>query len=86
MTADDLVFEEARLPVALESDAKIGGAFEGFEGVVGFGFAFGFYMVITTLHGAVRDGSIPWWGLWVPDVVVLISGVLLWFRSVRSMC
>ncbi len=70
------------IPIGLLS--KRGGSMIGF--VVGIGFAFAFYMIITALHGAVRDASIPWWGLWVPDMLVLVVGVILWFRSVRSMC
>lgn len=70
------------IPVGLIS--RRGGSMIGF--VVGLGFAFAFYMVITALHGAVRDGSLPWWGLWVPDLLVLAMGVVLWFRSIRTMC
>lgn len=69
------------IPIGLLS--KRGGSMIGF--VVGIGFAFAFYMVITALHGAVRDASIPWWGLWVPDMLVLAVGVTLWFRCVRYM-
>ncbi len=52
--------------------------------VIGSCFAFGFYMVITALHGAVRDGSIAWWGLWVPNLLVLIAGIFLWNRSIKT--
>lgn len=70
------------IPVGLIS--RRGGSMLGF--VIGFVFAFGFYMVITALHGAVRDNSIPWWGLWMPNILVLGCGITLWFRSIRTMC
>ena len=41
-------------------------------------------MVITALHGAVRDGSLPWWGLWLPNLAILAIGLVLWHRTVRG--
>ncbi len=52
---------------------------------IGGAFAFAFYMIITALYGAVRDGGLPWYSLWMPNIVVLIIGILLWFRNMRNM-
>ena len=48
-------------------------------------FAFGFYMVITALYGAVRDGGLPWYALWVPNLFVLIIGMFFWYKNMKSM-
>ncbi len=53
--------------------------------IIGAGFAFAFYMVITALYGAVRDGGLPWYALWLPNIAVLIIGLILWFRNIRFM-
>lgn len=52
---------------------------------IGGGFAFGFYMVITLLHGAVRDGTLDWYALWMPNILVLAAGIALWYRNIRFM-
>lgn len=62
--------------------ARRGSSMIGFA--ISLGFAFAFYMVITALHGAVRDGSLPWWGLWLPNLAILAIGLVLWHRTVRG--
>ena len=52
---------------------------------IGFGFAFMFYMVITALHGAVRDGSFECYVLWFPNVIIAVLSVFLWYRMTRQL-
>lgn len=52
---------------------------------IGFGFAFIFYMVITALHGAVRDQELPIIALWIPNVVVFLVSGFLWYRMSRQL-
>ncbi len=52
---------------------------------LGGGFAFGFYMIITALYGGVRDGGLPWYALWMPNILVLMMGIFLWVKNMRNM-
>ena len=52
---------------------------------IGGGLAFGFYMIITALYGAVRDGGLPWYSLWAPNILVLIIGVFIWFKNMKNL-
>lgn len=51
---------------------------------IGGGFAFLFYMVITALHGAVRDETVSWYILWVPNLTVFLVSIFLWYRMTRQ--
>lgn len=51
---------------------------------IGGGFAFLFYMVITALHGAVRDETVSWHILWAPNLTVFLASIFLWYRMTRQ--
>ncbi len=50
------------------------------SGMIGLSIATGYYLVVNTLHGTVRDGHLDWWVLWVPNLVLLLMGAALWRR------
>ena len=52
---------------------------------MGGGFAFAFYMIITAVYGAVRDGGLPWYSLWMPNIIVLAIGLFLWFKNMKNL-
>ena len=52
---------------------------------MGGGFAFAFYMIITAVYGAVRDGGLPWYALWTPNIFVLAIGLFLWFKNMKNL-
>ena len=68
------------IPLAMLS--KRGSSGVGFA--IGGGFAFLFYMVITALHGAVRDETVGWYVLWIPNLSVFFVSIYLWYRMTRQ--
>jgi lipopolysaccharide export LptBFGC system permease protein LptF len=51
--------------------------------VVGLGFAFIFYMVISALFNSVRNDNMSWTVLWAPNLIILLVGAALWWRMAR---
>lgn len=62
--------------------AKRGSAVIGFA--TGFGLAVIFYLVTLSMQTAVKEGNAPWYMLWGPNLLLLGSGVVLWWRQLKA--
>lgn len=54
------------------------------------GFAIGmvvcllYFIFIKNFQGMVRQGDFPYWTMWLPNAVLLVGGIYLWFRCIRA--
>ncbi|GHV23906.1 hypothetical protein AGMMS49959_18660 [Planctomycetales bacterium] len=71
----------AFLGIPLASSARCGNSTIGYA--AGLGFAFIFYMVVSMLFNSVRNGTFPWYSLWVPNLAMMLAGGYWWFRATR---
>ncbi len=52
--------------------------------VIGIGLAAAYYLVTKAFHGAVRDGNLGWYMLWVPNGLLLLLGFCFWTYGQRT--
>jgi hypothetical protein len=50
---------------------------------IGLLVAFAYYIAMKFLQGFVENDRIAWWSMWLPNLVMLAAGTVLWLRCQR---
>lgn len=73
-----LAFAALGIPLGMRTRGTLVNSF-----VWGIGSAGLFFLALKSAEMQVTRNILPYWAIWVPDILVVITGVILWFVNTR---